>query len=208
MTQRFIRKMEAALKFIPYPNVVMIFSLAAFLQENVRHARWGHSESTGRWRSFMVKIARGSDVEACQAHPLVSFHSGCFFRQSPQCKVYKTFVCRWSSLFAMFRKHVESPSWTFSFSLSFYNRGFLLRNHEGGIEKCFRVKTTLVRRMLVCKYHAFAYVFWGVLHISSWLYLHNCRIYLPLRICRHPCACNIYIIYVTFSKKKLSLSKF
>ena len=91
--------------------------------ENVRDARWGHSESTGPWRSLMVKISRGSDVEPCQA-PLVSFHSGCFIGKVPQCKVYKTFVCRWSSLFAMFRKHVESPSWTFSFSLSFHNGGF------------------------------------------------------------------------------------
>ncbi len=42
------------------------------------------------------------------------------------------------------------------------------------------------------------YVFWKFLHISSWLYLHHSRIYLHLCICRHLCACDIYM-YVTCS---------
>lgn len=136
MTEHFTQKMEAALKFIPYPNLVMIFSLAAFLQENVRHARWGHSNQrslTVLWvHRLMVKIWRMWSQSPSQTEKkrsrstihLLVFTQGVYW-QSPQCKVCKTFVCRWSSLFAMFRKHVESPSWTFTFSLSFQPRFFI-----------------------------------------------------------------------------------
>lgn len=59
MTEHFIQKMEAALKFIPYPNLVMIFSLAAFLQENVRHARWGLSNQRVPGGPFWWKFHEG-----------------------------------------------------------------------------------------------------------------------------------------------------
>lgn len=63
----------------------------------------GALKPTGPWRSFLVKISRGSDVEPPQApqrkqkrkekvskhHPLVSFHSGCFIGKTPNAKSTK-----------------------------------------------------------------------------------------------------------------------